>query len=85
MIHYETTIKEDKYTDYIKSKYDIQFTDRITKDIDMILIMEDNFPEFAAIFWEYIKEGGYKCGWKNAENMRLNLFFLTTVLISVKA
>lgn len=37
------------------------------KDIDMILIMEDNFPEFASIFWEYIKEGGYKCGWKNEQ------------------
>ena len=47
---------------------------RATKDIDMILIMEDNFPEFAAIFWEYIKEGGYKCGWKNEENMHFYRF-----------
>lgn len=40
MIHYETTIKEDKYTDYIKNKYDLQFTDKITKDIDMVDIKE---------------------------------------------
>ena len=30
---------------------------RATKDIDMILIMEDKFPEFAAVFWDYLKEG----------------------------
>lgn len=47
---------------------------RATKDIDMILIMEGNFPEFGAVFWEYIKEGGYKCGWKNEENMHFYRF-----------
>ena len=47
---------------------------RATKDIDMILIMEDNFPEFASVFWEYIKEGGYKCGWKNEQNMHFYRF-----------
>ena len=46
--------------DILLSEADLSF--RATKDIDMILIMEDNFPEFASIFWEYIKEGGYKCG-----------------------
>ena len=46
--------------DILLSEADLPF--RATKDIDMILIMEDNFPEFASIFWEYIKEGGYKCG-----------------------
>ena len=44
--------------DILLSEVDLPF--RATKDIDMILIMEDNFPEFAAIFWGYIKEGGYK-------------------------
>ena len=44
------------------------------EDIDMILIMEDNFPEFASVFWEYIKEGGYKCGWKNEQNMHFYSF-----------
>ena len=40
----------------------------------MILIMEDDFPVFADIFWEYIKEGGYKCGWKNEDNMHFYRF-----------
>ena len=35
---------------------------RATKDIDMILLLEDRYKEFAAVFWEYIKEGAYKCG-----------------------
>ena len=39
---------------------------RATKDIDMILLIEERFAEFAAVFWEYIKAGGYRCGWKNA-------------------
>ena len=58
--------------DILLSEADLLF--RATKDIDMILIMEDNFPEFAKIFWEYIKEGEYKCGWKNEENMHFYRF-----------
>ena len=56
--------------DILLSEADLPF--RATKDIDMILIMEDNFPEFASIFWEYIKEGGYKCGWKNEQNIHID-------------
>lgn len=33
----------------------------------MILLIEERFSEFAAAFWGYIKDGGYKCGWKNSE------------------
>ena len=40
---------------------------RATKDIDMILLLEERFTQFAAVFWEYIREGGYKCGWKSAD------------------
>ena len=58
--------------DILLSEADLPF--RATKDIDMILIMENNFPEFAAIFWEYIKEGGYKCGWKSEDNMHFYRF-----------
>ena len=58
--------------DILLSEADLPF--RATKDIDMILIMEDNFPEFASVFWEYIKEGGYKCGWKNENNMHFYRF-----------
>ena len=32
---------------------------RATKDIDMIILLEDRYQEFAKAFWEYIKEGGY--------------------------
>ena len=75
--------KFKEYTDYYTviggTACDILLTEadlafRATKDIDMILIMEDNFPEFASVFWEYIKEGGYKCGWKNAESMHFYRF-----------
>lgn len=66
--------KFKEYTDYytiiggtacdiLLSEADLPF--RATNDIDMILIMEDKFPEFANVFWEFIKEDGYKCGWKN--------------------
>jgi hypothetical protein len=58
--------------DILLTEADLSF--RATKDIDMILIMEDHFPEFASIFWEYIKEGGYKCGWKNSEDMHFYRF-----------
>ena len=40
---------------------------RATKDIDMILLIEERFAEFAAAFWGYIKDGGYKCGWKSSD------------------
>ena len=75
--------KFSEYTDYytiiggtacdiLLSEADIRF--RATNDIDMILIMEDNFPDFAQKFWEYIKEGEYRCGWKNSENMHFYRF-----------
>lgn len=40
---------------------------RATKDIDMILLIEERFAEFATAFWSYIKDGGYKCGWKSSD------------------
>lgn len=51
--------------DILLSEADLPF--RATKDIDMILIMEDNFPEFAAIFWEYIEEGSFELLPPNAQ------------------
>ena len=38
---------------------------RATKDIDMIMILEDKKAEFVKAFWEYIRDGGYRCGWNN--------------------
>ncbi|WP_026512053.1 hypothetical protein [Butyrivibrio sp. LC3010] len=70
---------EDCYTviggaacDILMSEADIDF--RLTKDIDMILILEDKKEEFAKTFWEYIKEGKYKCGWKNRDKMHFYRF-----------
>ncbi len=34
---------------------------RATKDIDMILILEDKRKDFGKVFWNYIVEGGYVC------------------------
>lgn len=63
---------EDCYTiiggtacDILMNEVGLEF--RATKDIDMILLIEERFVEFAAVFWEYIKDGGYKCGWKNSD------------------
>ena len=70
---------EDCYTviggaacDILMSEADIDF--RLTKDIDMILILEDKKEEFAKTFWEYIKEGKYKCGRKNSDKMHFYRF-----------
>lgn len=42
---------------------------RTTKDIDAILIVDaEEFKGFAGAFWEFVKEGEYKCGWKGDEN-----------------
>ena len=40
---------------------------RATKDVDMILILEDRGEAFAKAFWDYIVAGGYTCGWKESE------------------
>ena len=70
---------EDCYTviggaacDILMAEADIDF--RLTKDIDMILILEDKKEEFVNTFWEYIKEGQYKCGWKNSDKMHFYRF-----------
>ena len=47
---------------------------RATKDIDMILILEDRYKEFANVFWDYIKEGEYKCGWRNSDSVHFYRF-----------
>ncbi len=63
---------EDCYTIIGGAACDILMHDaalefRATKDIDMILLIENRFDEFAATFWDYIKAGGYRCGWKSVE------------------
>ena len=58
--------------DILMSEEDVPF--RATKDIDMILLLEDRYQEFAKVFWEYIKEGGYRCGWKNSKDVHFYRF-----------
>lgn len=58
--------------DILMSEADTPF--RATKDIDMILIMEAQFEEFAKILWEYIIEGGYRFGWKNSDEVHFYRF-----------
>lgn len=70
---------EDCYTVIGGAACDVLMTEnntgfRATKDIDMIILLEDRYKEFASIFWEYIKEGGYKCGWKNSEDAHFYRF-----------
>lgn len=40
---------------------------RATKDVDMILILEEGGESFCKALWDYIIEGEYTCGWKNSE------------------
>lgn len=70
---------EDCYTviggaacDILMTEADLPF--RATKDIDMIILLEDRAQEFAERFWEYIKEGRYKCGWKNSKDVHFYRF-----------
>ncbi len=58
--------------DILMSDADTPF--RATKDIDMILIMEARFKEFAKVFWEYILDGEYRFGWKNSEEVHFYRF-----------
>ena len=63
---------EDCYTIIGGTACDILLSDRpggfrATKDIDMIILFEDRFEEFAGLFWRFVKEGEYRCGWKNSD------------------
>ena len=58
--------------DILMSEQDVEF--RATHDIDMILILEDKKKEFYSVFWKYIKEGGYRCGWKTSDGVHFYRF-----------
>ena len=58
--------------DILMSEQDVEF--RATHDIDMILILEDKKKEFYSVFWKYIKEGGYRCGWKTSDDVHFYRF-----------
>lgn len=44
--------------DLLMSDYDLDF--RATKDIDLVLILEELTPEFSRRFWDYIQDAGYE-------------------------
>jgi len=53
---------EDCYTiiggtacDILMSRQNLDF--RVTKDIDMILLIENRFEEFGTVLWKFIKDG----------------------------
>lgn len=60
--------------DILMSEAGLEF--RATKDVDMILVLEDpgRFTGFAERFWEYIRQGGYTCGWKNSDSVHFYRF-----------
>ena len=58
--------------DILMSEQDVEF--RATHDIDMILILEDKKTEYSSAFWKYIKEGGYRCGWKTSNEVHFYRF-----------
>lgn len=58
--------------DILLSEADLAF--RATKDIDMILVLENRPGEFARTFWKYIREAGYTCGWRNSETVHFYRF-----------
>lgn len=70
---------EDCYTVIGGAACNILFSEeaydfRTTKDIDMIILLEDRYQEFAKLFWEFVREGGYRCGWKQSEDLHFYRF-----------
>lgn len=70
---------EDCYTiiggtacDILMNKANLDF--RATRDIDMILLIENRFEEFGAVLWKFIKDGAYKCGWKSSDKLHFYRF-----------
>ncbi len=58
--------------DIILSDADLNF--RATKDIDVILLVENRLPEAAAALWKLIKEGNYDCGRRSSEDVHFYRF-----------
>ena len=70
---------EDCYTiiggtacDILMNKANLDF--RATRDIDMILLIENRFEEFGEVLWKFIKDGAYRCGWKSSEKLHFYRF-----------
>lgn len=47
---------------------------RATKDIDLILLVENRLSETAAAVWKLVRDGGYDCGWRSSEGVHFYRF-----------
>ena len=47
---------------------------RATKDIDLILIVEERLPEVGRAIWKMVRDGGYECGWKSCDKVHFYRF-----------
>lgn len=47
---------------------------RATKDIDVILLIENRLPEVAAAVWRLVRDGGYDCGWISSGDVHFYRF-----------
>lgn len=70
---------EDCYTIIGGTACDILMTEaaldfRATKDIDVILLIENRFEEFARVFWDFVRRGEYRCGWRGSEKSHFYRF-----------
>lgn len=70
---------EDCYTiiggtacDILMEQANLNF--RATRDIDMILLIENRFEEFGEVLWKFIQNGDYRCGWKSSEKLHFYRF-----------
>lgn len=50
---------------------------RATQDVDIVVLMEENNHDFAAAFWEFIKDGGYQQIAQGSLAQRGRSFFVT--------
>lgn len=70
---------EDCYTiiggtacDILMNKANLDF--RATRDIDMIMLIENRFEEFGKVLWKFIIDGAYRCGWKSSDKLHFYRF-----------
>ncbi|WP_432314470.1 hypothetical protein [Collinsella aerofaciens] len=58
--------------DIIMSEADLDF--RATKDIDVILLVENRLPDVASAVWRLVRDGGYDCGRRSSEGVNFYRF-----------
>ena len=47
---------------------------RATKDIDVILLVEERLPEVGRAVWGMVRDGGYTCGWRSSDRTHFYRF-----------